>query len=208
MGYKYIVGASLSKPYSEYYIEYLVSCLPVTLLAFIYNNLCMKPMTTIANTHVHIHCTSALGVFNTAKLQRDQKRGWPGYRNRPENVEQKLELLKPLSQGFSRNKRGRLGNWNRSETYYLIYCRFVGLYLPRACMRSRGRVFGLSVSLFVCLFVCQFVHHFLSCLRVQGILKGFLYTQQVDQVEKVAYRWSAIEKNGLEASKTLVLTRG
>ena len=26
--------------------------------------------------------------------------------------------------------------------------------LPRARMRSRGRVFGLSVSLFVCQFVC------------------------------------------------------
>ena len=48
-----------------------------------------------------------------------------------------------------------------------------------------------------CLFVCQFVHHFLAFLRVQGILKGSLYTQQIDQVEKVAYRWSAIEKNGL-----------
>ena len=75
-------------------------------------------------------------------------------------------------------------------------------------MRSRGRVFGLSVSLSVCLFVCPFVHHFLACLRVQGILKDSLNTQQVDQVEKVACRWSAIEKNGLEARKTLVLTRG
>ena len=28
------------------------------------------------------------------------------------------------------------------------------LLLPRARMRSRGRVFGLSVSLFVSLFVC------------------------------------------------------
>ena len=52
-------------------------------------------------------------------------------------------------------------------------------------MRSRGRVFGLSVSLSVCLFVCPFVHHFLACLRVQGILKDSLNTQQVDQVEKV-----------------------
>ena len=77
--------------------------------------------------------------------------------------------------------------------------------LPRARMRSRGRVFGLSVSLSV---VCPFVHHFLACLRVQDILKGSLYTQQVDQVEKVVYRWSAIEKYGLEARKTLVLTRG
>ena len=72
-------------------------------------------------------------------------------------------------------------------------------------MRSRGRVFGLSV---VCLFVCPFVHHFLACLRVQGIVKDSLNTQQVDQVEKVACRGSAIEKNGLEARKTLVWTRG
>ena len=66
-------------------------------------------------------------------------------------------------------------------------------------------MFGLSVSLSVCLFVCPFAHHFLACLHVQGILKGSLYTQQVDQV---AYRWSAIEKNGLEARRMLVLTRG
>ena len=66
-------------------------------------------------------------------------------------------------------------------------------------------MFGLSVSLSVCLFVCPFVHHFLACLRVQGILKDSLNTQQVDRVD---CRWSAIEKNGLEARKTLVLTRG
>ena len=69
-------------------------------------------------------------------------------------------------------------------------------------MCNRGRVFGLSVSLFACLFV----HHFLACLRIQGILKGPLHTQQVDQVEKVACRWSAIEKNGIEVRKMLVLT--
>ena len=66
-------------------------------------------------------------------------------------------------------------------------------------------MFGLSVSLFV----CQFVHHFLVCLGVQGIIfKGSLYTQQVDQDEKVAYRWLAIEKNSLEARKMLVLRQG
>ena len=69
-------------------------------------------------------------------------------------------------------------------------------------MCSRGRVL---VCLSVCLFVCQFVHHFLACLR---ILEGSLYTQQVDQVEKVACSWLAIEKNGLEVKRTLVLTRG
>ena len=88
-----------------------------------------------------------------------------------------------------------------SHSYNITF----SMFLPRACMRSRGRVFGLSVSLFVCLSVCP---PLLACLRIQGILKGSLYTQQVDQVEKVAYRLSAIEKNGLEARKTLVLTRG
>ena len=36
-----------------------------------------------------------------------------------------------------------------------------------------------------------------------------MFTQQVDQVEKVAcrYRWSVIEKNGFEARKSLLLTR-
>ena len=61
-------------------------------------------------------------------------------------------------------------------------------------------MFGLSVGLSVCpplfgLFACS------------SILKSALFTQQVDQVEKVAYRLSAIKKNGLEARKTLVLTR-
>ena len=77
-------------------------------------------------------------------------------------------------------------------------------------MCGRGRVFGLSVSLSVCLFVnsvCQFVHHFLACLRVQGILKDPLYTQQVDQVKEVACRWSAIEKTSFEARSSLVLIR-
>ena len=34
--------------------------------------------------------------------------------------------------------------------------------------------------------------------------KDPLYIQQLDQVEKVACRWSAIEKNGFEARKLLV----
>ena len=80
---------------------------------------------------------------------------------------------------------------------------FSASVLSLKCARARG-----MSSMSSCLFVCQFVHHFWACLRVQGILKGSLYTQQVDQVEKVAYRGSAIEKNGLEARKTLVLTRG
>ena len=68
--------------------------------------------------------------------------------------------------------------------------------LPRARMHSRGRVFGLSVSLFVCLFV----HHFLACLRVQDTFKNSLYSKQVDHVKKVACRWSTIDRYGLEAS--------
>ena len=67
-------------------------------------------------------------------------------------------------------------------------------------MRSRGRVFGLSVYLFVCLFV----HHFLGCLFVRGIFKVSIYAGQVDLLIKVARRWSAIERDVLEARKTLV----
>ena len=66
----------------------------------------------------------------------------------------------------------------------------------------------MLVCLSVCLFICQFVHHFLACLHVQGILKNLLYTQQVDQGEKVACRCSAIEKTGFEAIKSLVLRQG
>ena len=71
-------------------------------------------------------------------------------------------------------------------------------------MRSRGKVFGLSVSLFVCLSTTFWL---VSCLRVQGTFEGSLYSKQVDQVKKVACRWLTIERNGLEARKTLVLTR-
>ncbi len=39
--------------------------------------------------------------------------------------------------------------------------------LPRARMRSRGTVFGLSVSLFVCLSAS-----FLGCLRVTGVVRS------------------------------------
>ena len=39
-------------------------------------------------------------------------------------------------------------------------------YLPHAHMFSRGRVFGLSVSLFV--------HHFLACLCVLGHFQGLI----------------------------------
>ena len=76
----------------------------------------------------------------------------------------------------------------------LLQC--LGSTLNVACARG-------MCSWSTCLFVCLFVHHFLACLRVQGILKGPLHTQQVDQVKKVAYRWSAIENNGLESRKRL-----
>ena len=65
---------------------------------------------------------------------------------------------------------------------------------------QQGRVFGLSVSLFV--------HHFLPCLHVQDSFKSSLYSKQVDQVKKVACSWSTIDRYGLEARKTLVLTQG
>ena len=77
------------------------------------------------------------------------------------------------------------------------YLESAHFYLLHACAAGVECLVCLSV----CLFVCQFVHHFLACLCIQGILEGSLYTQQVDQVEKVAYRWAAIEKNGLEAKK-------
>ena len=53
-------------------------------------------------------------------------------------------------------------------------------------VRSRGRVFGLSVSLFVCLFV----RHFLACSRVQYTFKSSLYSKQVDQVKGVSIHWT------------------
>ena len=56
-------------------------------------------------------------------------------------------------------------------------------------------MFRLSVSLFV--------RHFFACLRVQDTSKSSLYSKQVDQVKKVACRWSMIEKNGLGAKKCL-----
>ena len=77
---------------------------------------------------------------------------------------------------------------------------FLFYYPVRAC--------AAGVECLVCLSVCRFVHHFLACLHIQDILKGPLYTQQVDQVEKAACRWSAIDRNGLEVIKTLVQTQG
>ena len=75
-------------------------------------------------------------------------------------------------------------------------------------MRSKGRVFGLSVSLSVCLSVCP---PLFGLFERSGHFQGLiiiLYTQQVDQVKKVASRWSTFNRNSLEARKTLVLTRG
>ena len=47
-------------------------------------------------------------------------------------------------------------------------------------LHSRGRVFGLSVSLFVCLSVCQFICHFLAlasyhCIFIQSTI---IFTSQ------------------------------
>ena len=65
-------------------------------------------------------------------------------------------------------------------------------------MRSRGRVFGLSVSLSTCLLVCLSV-----CPPLFGLFASSRHSQEpiihstgIDKVEKVACRWSAIEKTG------------
>ena len=63
------------------------------------------------------------------------------------------------------------------------------------CARARG-----MSSMSSCLFVSLFVRHFLACSHVQDTFKSSLYTQQVDQVKKVACRWSTIDGYGLEAS--------
>ena len=70
-----------------------------------------------------------------------------------------------------------------------------------ACTRTGYELYEL-------LFVSLFVRHFLACSRVQDTFKSSLYSKQVDQVKKVACRWSTINRYGLEARKTLVLTRG
>ena len=63
-------------------------------------------MMTIAKTRVHASCTCAFDIFNKAEWKKDGKQKLAGYRNRPENLEQKLEFL-------SRKKRGWLSNRNR-----------------------------------------------------------------------------------------------
>ena len=68
--------------------------------------------------------------------------------------------------------------------------------LPCARMRSRGRVFGLSVSLSVC---PPLFGLFARSRHSQGL---FIHSTGRSG-GKVAYRWSAIEKNGLEARKCL-----
>ena len=60
---------------------------------------------------------------------------------------------------------------NRLDTPYSLV--HAGSQATRVRMRSRGKVFGLSVH-----------HFFVAYLRVQGILKGSLHVQQVYQVEK------------------------
>ena len=73
------------------------------------------------------------------------------------------------------------------ESLILILCI---LSLPRARMRSRGRVFGLSVSLFV----CQFVHHFLAYSGVLGLFKVSFSSMKIALVIKLTH---------LEAQKSL-----
>ena len=70
-------------------------------------------------------------------------------------------------------------------------------------MHSRGRVFGVSVCL---LFVCLFNNFWAVCTFRD--FQGLIVHQAVVRVKKVACGWSTIDRNGLEARKTLVLTRG
>ena len=67
------------------------------------------------------------------------------------------------------------------------------------CMRTGYELYEL-------LFVSLFVHHFLACSRAQDTFKSSFYSKQVDQLKKVASRWSTIDRYDLEARKTLVLT--
>ena len=69
-------------------------------------------------------------------------------------------------------------------------------FLPCVHMCCRGRVFGLSVSLFVC-----------PLLLGLDVFKGSLYTKQVVKVKKIACRWSMIDRNGLEAKKNACFDR-
>ena len=95
-----------------------------------------------------------------------------------------------------------VSHWQSHEQYKYksIQNAFISLHgalmsLPRACACAAG------VECLVCLL---FVHHFLGCLCVMGIFKVSIYTWQVDLLIKVARRRSAIERDVLEARKTLV----
>ena len=68
-------------------------------------------------------------------------------------------------------------------------------------MRSRGRVFGLSVSLFVCLFV----HHFLAYSGVLGLFKVSLSSMKMDLVIKLTFLRPPFESDHLEAQKACQL---
>ena len=67
-------------------------------------------------------------------------------------------------------------------------------------MRSRGRVFGLSVSLFV----CPFVHHFLACSGVLGLFKVSFSSIKMAIVITLTFLRPAFESDHLEAQKSLV----
>ena len=68
-------------------------------------------------------------------------------------------------------------------------------------MRSRARVFGVSVCQFVCLFVCLFVHHFLACSGVLDLFKVSFSTVKIVLVNTLAFLCLAFESDHAEAQK-------
>ena len=66
-------------------------------------------------------------------------------------------------------------------------------------MRSRGKVFGMSV----CQFVCLFAHHFLACLGVLGLFKASFGSMKIDLVNKPAFLCPGFESDYAEALKSL-----
>ena len=72
--------------------------------------------------------------------------------------------------------------------------------LPRARMRSRGRVFGLSVSQFVCLSVCP---PLLAYSGVLGLFKVSFSSMKIALVIKLTFLRPPFKSDHLEAQKSL-----
>ena len=71
-------------------------------------------------------------------------------------------------------------------------------------MRSRGRVFGLSVSLFVCLSVCLSTT-FWPISGVLGLFKVLFSSKKIDVVIKLTFLRPPFESDHLEAQKACFL---